>query len=110
MAFAPGGITTDHSHHYLGFAETRWKLFDKERPRRVKPLLYAYRVLLTGIHLMRTGEVEANLNRSHRHRTHRLTHASTDCRQSSLLLFKWIRRKAGHFIALHAFFRPVSCP
>jgi len=38
-------------------------LFDKERPRRVKPLLYVYRVLLTGIHLMRTGEVEANLVR-----------------------------------------------
>jgi predicted nucleotidyltransferase len=34
-----------------------------ERPpiRRVKPLLYIYRVLLTGIHLMRTGEIEANL-------------------------------------------------
>jgi predicted nucleotidyltransferase len=29
----------------------------------VKPLLYVYRVLLTGIHLMRTGEVEANLVR-----------------------------------------------
>jgi predicted nucleotidyltransferase len=27
----------------------------------VKPLLYVYRVLLTGLHLMRTGEVEANL-------------------------------------------------
>ena len=27
----------------------------------MKPLLYVYRVLLTGIHLMRTGEVEANL-------------------------------------------------
>jgi hypothetical protein len=37
-----------HSHHYFGFAETQWKLFDKERPRRVKPLLYVYRVLLTG--------------------------------------------------------------
>jgi predicted nucleotidyltransferase len=36
-------------------------LFLKESPRRVKPLLYVYRVLLTGIHLMRTGEVEANL-------------------------------------------------
>ena len=35
--------------------------FDKERPRRVKPLLYVYRVLLTGIHLMRTGVVNANL-------------------------------------------------
>ena len=54
-------ITRHHSHHYFGFAETQWKLFLKESPRRVKPLLYVYRVLLTGIHLMRTGEVEANL-------------------------------------------------
>lgn len=36
-------------------------MFLKESPRRVKPLLYVYRVLLTGIHLMRTGKVEANL-------------------------------------------------
>jgi len=27
----------------------------------MKPLLYVYRVILTGIHLMRTGLVEANL-------------------------------------------------
>lgn len=54
-------ITRNHSHHYLGFAETQWKLFLKESPRRIKPLLYVYRVLLTGIHLMRTGCVEANL-------------------------------------------------
>jgi predicted nucleotidyltransferase len=54
-------ITKHHSHHYLGFATTQWKLFEKERPRRVKPLLYVYRVLLAGIHLMQTGEVEANL-------------------------------------------------
>jgi predicted nucleotidyltransferase len=54
-------ITKHHAHHYLGFAQTQWKLFEKESPRRVKPLLYVYRVLLTGIHLMRTGRVEANL-------------------------------------------------
>jgi len=58
---ARGLITRHHAHHYFGFAETQWKLFDKERPRRVKPLLYVYRVFLTGIHLMRTGRVEANL-------------------------------------------------
>jgi predicted nucleotidyltransferase len=58
---ARGCITKHHSHHYFGFAETQWNLFDKERPRHVKPLLYVYRVLLTGIHLMRTGKVEANL-------------------------------------------------
>lgn len=56
-----GVITRHHSHHYFGFAETQWKLFLKESPRRVKPLLYVYRVLLTGIHLMRTGVINANL-------------------------------------------------
>jgi predicted nucleotidyltransferase len=60
---ARGCITRHHSHHYLGFASTQWRLFNKQEPRRVKPLLYVYRVLLTGIHLMRTGEVEANLVR-----------------------------------------------
>src|SRR4051812_8934840 len=43
-------VTRHHSHHYFGFAETQWRLFVKESPRRVKPLLYVYRVLLTGIH------------------------------------------------------------
>lgn len=62
-AIARDCITRHHARHYFGFAETQWKLFEKERPRRVKPLLYVYRVLLTGIHLMRTGEVEANLVR-----------------------------------------------
>jgi len=60
---AKGCITRHHSHHYLGFASTQWELFEKEQPRRIKPLLYTYRVLLTGIHLMRTGEVEADLRR-----------------------------------------------
>ena len=58
---ALGCITRHHSHHYFGFADTEWRLFHKEEPRRVKPLLYVYRVLLTGVHLMRTGVVEANL-------------------------------------------------
>jgi predicted nucleotidyltransferase len=61
MEIARVCVTRHHAHHYLGFAETQWRLFEKESPRRVKPLLYTYRVLLTGIHLMRTGEVEANL-------------------------------------------------
>jgi uncharacterized protein len=54
-------ITRHHAHHYLGFSETQWRLFQKDDPPHVKPLLYVYRVLLTGIHLMRTGEVKANL-------------------------------------------------
>jgi uncharacterized protein len=56
-------ITRHHAHHYFGFAETQWKLLQKADPPYVKPLLYVYRVLLTGIHLMRTGEIEANLVR-----------------------------------------------
>jgi predicted nucleotidyltransferase len=60
-ALAADSITKHHAHHYLGFAATQWKLFQKESPPHVKPLLYVFRVLLTGIHLMRTGEVEANL-------------------------------------------------
>jgi predicted nucleotidyltransferase len=58
---AKGCVTRHHSHHYLGFADTQWNLFQKEDQPRVKPLLYVYRVLLTGIHLMRTGRIEANL-------------------------------------------------
>jgi uncharacterized protein len=62
-AIAQDCLTRHHVHHYLGFAETQWKLFLKENPPKVKPLLYVYRVLLTGIHLMKTGVVEANLVR-----------------------------------------------
>ena len=60
-AIAHQCITRHHDTHYYGFAESQWKLFNKSDAHRVKPLLYIYRVLLTGIHLMRTGEVEANL-------------------------------------------------
>lgn len=61
VAMAPGFLTKHHAYHYLGFAETQWRLFAKENPPRVKPLLYTYRVLLTGIHLVRTGVLCANL-------------------------------------------------
>ncbi|MFY9342915.1 MAG: nucleotidyltransferase domain-containing protein [Planctomycetota bacterium] len=54
-------VTRRHVRHYLGFAHTQWQLFGKLSPGRVKPLLYVYRVLLTGIWLMRTGELQANL-------------------------------------------------
>lgn len=60
---AEGCLTRHHAHHYLGFAQTQWRLFEKESPRRIKPLLYVYRVLLTGIHLMRSGRLEACLPR-----------------------------------------------
>ena len=37
-ALAHACITRHHAHHYLGFADTQWRLFEKESPRRVKPL------------------------------------------------------------------------
>jgi len=60
-SIATNCITRHHAHHYLGFARTQWRLLTKESPPRVKPLLYLYRVLLTGIYLMQTGKIEANL-------------------------------------------------
>lgn len=56
---APGVVTSHHAHHYRGFAGTQWRLFDKTG--ELKPLLYTFRVLLTGIHLMRSGEVQPHL-------------------------------------------------
>ncbi|MFK0283285.1 DNA polymerase beta superfamily protein [Streptomyces sp. NPDC090499] len=58
-ALAPGVLTGHHAHHYRGFAVTQWRLFEKTG--ELKPLLYTFRVLLTGIHLMRSGEVQAHL-------------------------------------------------
>ena len=54
-------VTRHHVHHYRGFAASQWKMFRSEPTPRVKPLLYVYRVLLTGIHLMQTGRVESNI-------------------------------------------------
>lgn len=58
---ARGCVTRRCARHYLGFAAGQWKLWERDEPRRVKPLLYLYRVLLTGIRMMRTGEVVASL-------------------------------------------------
>jgi len=55
-----GCVTAPTVRHYLGFARGRRKRLLDPDPT-VKDLLYAYRVLLTGIHLMRTGEVVANI-------------------------------------------------
>ncbi|WP_406448626.1 nucleotidyltransferase domain-containing protein [Streptomyces sp. NBC_00876] len=59
VALAPDVLTRNHAHHYRGFAGTQWRLFG--RTGELKPLLYTFRALLTGIHLMRSGEVLAHL-------------------------------------------------
>ncbi|CAL9377770.1 nucleotidyltransferase domain-containing protein [Streptomyces sp. enrichment culture] len=58
-ALAPDVVTVHHAHHYRGFACTQWRLFEKND--ELKALLYTFRALLTGIHLMRSGEVVAHL-------------------------------------------------
>lgn len=61
QAIAKGCATRNHCDCYLGLARSHWRRCETESPPRVKSLLYVYRGLLTGIHLMQTGEVEANL-------------------------------------------------
>jgi predicted nucleotidyltransferase len=58
-ALAPACLTRHHARHYLGFAQTQWALF--ERTGELKPALYTLRVLLSGIELMRNGQVQADL-------------------------------------------------
>jgi len=55
-----GCVTRPTMRHYQGFARGRRKRLAEPEPT-VKHLLYAYRVLLTGIHLMQTGEVVTNI-------------------------------------------------
>ncbi len=56
---AAGCVTRNHFHHYNGFARSQWAMH--VHSSRLKPLLYSFRAYLTGIHLVSTGEVEANL-------------------------------------------------
>jgi len=62
-SIAKGCITKHIHHHYKGFYQNQMAMFEKEEVKKAKTLLYAYRVLLTGIHVLRTGEIEANLPR-----------------------------------------------
>lgn len=59
-----GAIARHVYHAYAGYARGQWKMWQEEAAAsapRLKPLLYAYRISLTGLHLLRTGEVNANL-------------------------------------------------
>jgi predicted nucleotidyltransferase len=58
---ARGCITRHIFHHYKGFSENQLSMLQGEPAKKVKTLLYLYRVLLTGIHVLRSGEIEANL-------------------------------------------------
>jgi len=57
-----GCLTKGIIRHYQGFFESCIKkLHHKTKPPEVKSALYATRIALSGIHLLRTGEVEAHL-------------------------------------------------
>lgn len=56
-------VTRGCHHHYRGFLHQQLKMFEREPVKKAKTLLYAYRVVLTGIHLLETGEVQADLTR-----------------------------------------------
>ncbi|MFI5843592.1 DNA polymerase beta superfamily protein [Catenuloplanes sp. NPDC051500] len=59
VALGPETVTRHHAHHYRGFAHTQRRLHGKTG--ELKPLLYTFRAFLTGIHLMRSGELSAHL-------------------------------------------------
>ncbi|GAB7050110.1 nucleotidyltransferase domain-containing protein [Catenuloplanes indicus JCM 9534] len=58
-ALGPGTVTRHHAHHYRGFAETQKRLYATSG--ELKPLLYTFRAYLTGLYLMRSGELSAHL-------------------------------------------------
>ena len=60
-AIAKTCITRRHELHYKGFGYGEWLKFVNAPTKPVKRVLYVFRVFMTGIHLMRTGEVEANI-------------------------------------------------
>lgn len=60
LELGKGCVTRPTVRHYQGFARGRRKRVH-EPDATIKHLLYAYRVLLSGIHLMRTGEVVAHI-------------------------------------------------
>ena len=59
-ALGSGCIVRQLYFHYRGFLQNQRKQLAKGEPT-VKALLYAYRVALTGIHVLRTGRIEAHL-------------------------------------------------
>lgn len=58
-SLARGALSRRFAAHYRGFF--RGMRREHERERRLKTMLYSYRVALTGIHLFETGELEASL-------------------------------------------------
>jgi predicted nucleotidyltransferase len=107
-SIARGCVTRHHSYHYLHFASGQWHLLEKKPT--VKALLYVYRVLLTGIHLMQSGEIEANLVKLHARFNHflklpyipELIHRKTTAREKSPLPKSEFAFHQKEFTRLHS--------
>ncbi|MFG0312645.1 MAG: DNA polymerase beta superfamily protein, partial [Phycisphaerales bacterium] len=56
-------VSRRHRFHFFHFGKDQWKIATGSDRPTVKGLLYTYRPLMAGIHLMRSGEVESNLHR-----------------------------------------------
>lgn len=58
---ARAAVSRRFARHYQGFFRGMCREHERSERPRAKTLLYAYRVALTGIHLLRTGELIADL-------------------------------------------------
>mgnify|MGYP001602831061 CR=1 FL=1 len=63
IELAPSYLSRRVLHHYKGFFQQVCEQHLKDGDRRIKPLLYAYRTALTGVHLLLTKELVGDLRR-----------------------------------------------
>jgi predicted nucleotidyltransferase len=61
QSLARGAISKRFADHYRGFFKGMCREHERADEPRAKTLLYAYRVALTGVHLLRTGELIADI-------------------------------------------------
>lgn len=61
-AIAANCITRFNHHHFKNFSKGQWEDLRKTNKPTVKKLLYAYRPVLAGIHLMTEHVIESNIN------------------------------------------------
>ncbi len=59
---AVGSLSKVSYHHYAGYFRGMQEEHKRTKPTRAKSMLYTFRVALTGIHLLNTGEVQPNLS------------------------------------------------
>jgi predicted nucleotidyltransferase len=59
IAAAPACLTRQHAHYYRTSAQEHWELY--QQSGQLKPLLYTFRLLLTGIHAARAGVLVTHL-------------------------------------------------